>query len=140
LEGLEQRSGISIELNISADLGRLAPEVELAIFRLVQECLTNIHRHSGSKTAVIRITRESDKIYAGVQDHGKGMSAERFAEVQAQGAGVGVGIRGMRERVRQAQGELKLDSNSLGTTVTAVFSATRPAAKEEGLNSRHSVA
>jgi signal transduction histidine kinase len=87
LEGLKKRSGLSIELNIPADFGRLAPKVELAIFRLVQECLTNIHRHSGSKTAVIRIIREPDKIYAEVQDHGKGMSPERFAEVQSQGPG-----------------------------------------------------
>jgi PAS domain S-box-containing protein len=140
LEGLQQRSGLSIELNIPADFGRLAPEVELAIFRLAQECLTNIHRHSGSKTAVIRITREADKIYAQVQDHGKGMAPERFAEVQSQGAGVGVGIRGMRERVRQAHGELTVDSNALGTTITAIFPATRPAANEQGPISRHSVA
>jgi PAS domain S-box-containing protein len=140
LEGLEQRSGLSIELNIPADFGRLAPEAELAIFRLVQECLTNIHRHSGSKTAVIRITRERDKIYAAVQDHGRGMSPERFAEVQSQGLGAGVGIRGMRERVRQAHGELTVDSNALGTTITAIFPATRPAANEQGPISRHSVA
>ncbi len=140
LEGLEQRSGLSIELNIPADFGRLAPEVELAIFRLVQECLTNIHRHSGSKTAVIRINRESDKIYAEVQDHGKGMSPERFAEVQSQGAGVGVGIRGMRERIRQARGELTVDSNALGTTIAAVFPAVSPAAKGLGAISLHSVA
>ena len=140
LEGLQQRSGLSIELNIPSDFGRLAPEVELAIFRLVQECLTNIHRHSGSKTAVIRITREPDKIYAEVQDHGKGMSPEQFAEVQSRGAGVGVGIRGMRERVRQAHGELAVDSNALGTTITAVFPATKPAANEQGPISRHSVA
>jgi PAS domain S-box-containing protein len=140
LEGLQQRSGLSIELNIPADFGRLAPEVELAIFRLVQECLTNIHRHSGSKTAVIRIVREPDKIYAEVQDHGRGMSPERFAEVQSQGAGVGVGIRGMRERVRQAHGELTVDSNALGTTITAIFPATKPAAKGLGAISRHSAA
>jgi PAS domain S-box-containing protein len=140
LEGLQQRSGLSIELNIPPDFGRLAPEVELAIFRLVQECLTNIHRHSGSKTAVIRITREPDKIYAEVQDHGKGMSPERFAEVQSQGAGVGVGIRGMRERVRQAHGELTVDSNSLGTTITAIFPAQTPAATEQGPISPHSPA
>ena len=121
IEGLAERSGLSIELNIPDGLGRLAPEVELAIFRLVQECLTNIHRHSGSKTAVIRIAREADKIYAEVQDRGKGMSPERFAEVQSQGLGVGVGIRGMRERVRQSQGELIVDSNALGTKITAIF-------------------
>jgi PAS domain S-box-containing protein len=140
LEGLQQRSGLSIELDIPADFGRLAPEVELAIFRLVQECLTNIHRHSGSKTAVIRIIREPDKIYAEVQDQGKGMSPERFAEVQSQGAGVGVGIRGMRERVRQAHGKLTVDSNALGTTITAIFPATKPAAKGLGAISRHSAA
>ena len=139
LEGLRQRSGLSIELNIPADFGRLAPEVELAIFRVVQEALTNIHRHSGSKTAVIRITREPDKIYAEVQDHGRGMSPERFAAVQSQGVGAGVGIRGMRERVRQAHGELTVDSNALGTTITAVFPAARPAANEQGPISRYSV-
>jgi PAS domain S-box-containing protein len=140
LEGLQQRSGLTTELNVPADFGRLAPEVELAIFRLVQECLTNIHRHSGSKTAVIRIVRGPDKIYAEVQDHGKGMSPERFAEVQAQGAGVGVGIRGMRERVRQAHGELIVGSNALGTTITAIFPAKKPVTKDDGPLSRHNVA
>src|SRR5271155_3282059 len=140
LEGLEQRSGLSIELNMPADFGRLAPEVELAIFRLVQECLTNIHRHSGSKTAVIRIAREPDKIHVEVRDHGKGMLPERFADVQSHRPGVGVGIRGMRERVRQAHGELTVDSNALGTTVTAIFPLTKPVAKKQDSISRHSAA
>jgi PAS domain S-box-containing protein len=121
IDGLAERSGLNIELNIPDSLGRLAPEVELAIFRLVQECLTNIHRHSGSKTALIRIAREPDKIYAEVQDHGKGISKERLAEVQSRG--VGVGIRGMTERVRQSHGELTVDSNALGTKITAIFPA-----------------
>jgi PAS domain S-box-containing protein len=140
IEGLEQRSALSIELNISEDLGRLAPEVELAIFRLVQECLTNIHRHSESKTAIIRVARESDKVSAMVRDHGRGMSPERFAEVQSQSVGGGVGIRGMRERVRQAHGELRIDSNALGTTITAIFSVKTPAAEEPASISRHGVA
>jgi len=138
IDGLAERSGISIELNIPDNLERLAPEVELAIFRLAQECLTNIHRHSESKTAVIRIAREADKIYAEVQDHGKGMSQERLAEIQSKGAGVG--IRGMRERVRQSQGELTVDSNALGTKITAIFPARAPEAKEPGSLSRHGVA
>ena len=137
-EGLAERSGLTIELNIPEDLERLAPEVELAIFRLVQESLTNIHRHSGSKTAVIRIAREFGKIYAEVQDQGKGISQERLAEIQSRG--VGVGIRGMRERVRQSHGELTIDSNALGTRITAVFPAKTPAAKEPVPISRHSVA
>jgi len=137
IDGLAERSSLSVELNISDNLERLAPEVELAIFRLVQECLTNIHRHSGSKTAAIRIAREADKIYAEVQDHGKGISQERLAEVQSQG--VGVGIRGMRERVRQSQGELILDSNALGTKVTAIFPAKTTAAKDQGTISQHRI-
>jgi PAS domain S-box-containing protein len=138
IQGLAERSGLSIELNIPDNLERLAPEVELAIFRLVQECLTNIHRHSGSKTAVIRIAHEADKIYAEVQDHGKGISQERLAEVQSKGAGVG--IRGMRERVRQSHGELTVDSNALGTKITAIFPAGAPEAKEPGTLSRHGIA
>jgi two-component system NarL family sensor kinase len=120
-DGLAERSGLAITLNIPETLERFAPDIELAIFRLVQECLTNIHRHSGSKTAAIRIARELDKIYAEVQDHGNGISKQRLAEVQFQG--VGVGLRGMRERVRQSHGELTIDSSPLGTKITAVFPA-----------------
>jgi PAS domain S-box-containing protein len=122
VEGLTGRSDLSIELKIPDELERLAPEIELAIFRLVQESLTNIHRHSGSKTAVIRIVREHDKICAEVQDHGKGMPRERFAGVQSQG----VGIRGMKERVRHCHGELTIESNALGTKITAIFPAKTP--------------
>jgi len=127
VDGLRERSGISIELDIPDKLERLAPETELAIFRLVQECLTNIHRHSGSKTAVIRIARDSDKIYAEVLDHGKGMSQEQLEAIQTQG--VGLGIRGMRERVRQSRGKMTLESNPLGTKITAVFPAQTPERK-----------
>jgi PAS domain S-box-containing protein len=138
IDGLAERSGLTIALNVPDNLERFAPEIELAIFRLVQECLTNIHRHSGSKTAVIRITREPDKICVVVQDHGRGISQERLAEVQSQG--VGVGIRGMRERVRQSRGELTIDSNALGTKITAIFEVKTRAAKEQGAISRHSTA
>jgi PAS domain S-box-containing protein len=127
VDGLAGRSDLSIEVSIPHDLERLAPEMELAIFRLVQECLTNIHRHSGSKTAVIRIAREADRIYVEVQDRGSGMSHERFREVQAEA--VGVGIRGMKERVRQSHGELTIDSNSSGTKITASFPVSAPARK-----------
>jgi PAS domain S-box-containing protein len=128
VDGLAQRSDLQIEVSIPDNLGRLSPEMELAIFRLVQESLTNIHRHSGSKTAVIRIARRDDKICAEVQDHGRGMSQERFAEVQSQM--VGVGIRGMKERVHQSHGELTIDSNTLGTKITAIFPVEIPAMKE----------
>jgi PAS domain S-box-containing protein len=138
VDGLSERSGLSIELNIPDNLERLAPEIELAVFRLVQECLTNIHRHSGSKTAVIRVTREPNEIHVQVQDHGKGISRERLAQIQSQG--VGVGLRGMRERVRQCHGELTIDSNALGTKISAVFPVKTLAGKDFGSISRYGVA
>jgi len=121
VRGLEERSGLEIELKIPDDLERFAPETELVMFRLVQEGLTNIHRHSESKTARIGVTREPDKIAVEIQDRGKGMSPERFAEIHTQG--VGVGIKGMRERVRQLHGELTIESNTLGTKIFAVLPA-----------------
>ena len=138
IDGLAERSGLSIELQIPDQLGRFAPDVELAIFRLVQECLTNIHRHSGSKTAVIRIANAPDQICVEVQDHGKGISQERLAEIQSRG--VGVGIRGMQERIRQSHGQLTIDSNVLGTTITAVFPTQTPAVKQQEMKSHRGVA
>jgi signal transduction histidine kinase len=119
IEGLAERSGLDIKLSVADNLQRLAPEMELAIFRLVQECLTNIHRHSGSKTAQIRIAREPDEIHVEVRDQGKGMSKEQIAQVRSKGAGVG--IRGMRERVHQLRGELVIESETGGTRITATF-------------------
>ena len=129
-QGLAERSGLNIELRLPNDFARLPDDVELLIFRLVQESLTNIHRHSGSKTAVIRIARKGDRISVEVQDQGKGISRERLAEIQSQGAGVG--ITGMRERVRQFSGELTINSNSLGTTIRTTLLAKAPRAKERG--------
>jgi signal transduction histidine kinase len=91
--------------------------MELLIFRLVQEGLTNIHRHSGSKTALIRIERDENAVRVQVEDHGKGMSPERLAEIQSQGTGVG--IRGMRERLRHFRGDLVIESDGSGTKVNA---------------------
>ena len=98
---LAERSGLQIDLQIADDLERFSSDLELVLFRCVQECLTNVHRHSGSKSAVIWIRREQDMIDAEVEDHGKGMPTERLAEIQSRGTGVG--IRGMRERVRRFQ-------------------------------------
>jgi PAS domain S-box-containing protein len=115
VEGLAERSHVAITLDVAADVGRLPRDMELAIFRLVQECLTNIHRHSGSKTALIRLVREGESVRTEVQDHGKGISPERLSEIRSHGSGVG--IRGIRERIRQFHGEMKIESNGSGTSV-----------------------
>jgi two-component system, NarL family, sensor kinase len=96
---------------------RLSADTELVIFRIVQESLTNVHRHSGSKTASIRVAREGDKIIVEVQDHGRGIPPERLAEIQSQGSGVG--ISGMRERLRHFNGKLFVESNGTGTKIFA---------------------
>ena len=115
VEGLSERSHIAITLDVAANVGRLPSDMELAIFRMVQECLTNIHRHSGTKTAHIRMRREGETVRTEVQDHGKGISPERLLEIQSQGSGVG--IRGIRERIRQFHGEMEIESSGSGTTV-----------------------
>jgi PAS domain S-box-containing protein len=127
VRGLAER-GLNVSLTMSEDFGRLSPDLELVIFRLIQECLTNIHRHSNSKTAAIRLERQSNAICVEVQDRGQGMSPERLAEIQSHGTGVG--IRGMRERVRQFKGEMSIESDGSGTRIFVTFPLTAPPAEQ----------
>ncbi len=129
VQGLAERSGLDIHLDISDEFGRLSREMELIMFRLVQECLTNIHRHSESKTAAIRMTRNAGQIMLEIQDQGKGMTSERLAEIQAGRSGVG--IRGMRERLRQFEGTLNIESNSSGTRILIHIPIPKSAASED---------
>ena len=115
IRGLSERSGLDISFSISDEFGRLPREMELVVFRLVQECLTNIHRHSDAKTATIQINRDLDRVLIEVRDHGKGIPNEKLSQIQQGRAGVG--IRGIRERLRQFHGELILDNAGGGTTV-----------------------
>jgi two-component system, NarL family, sensor kinase len=117
-EGFSERSGISVDLEISPSLNRLPQDLELAIYRLVQESLTNIHRHSGSKWAGIRLIQEPDQITLEVADRGRGMAPISPDNPQMR---VGVGISGIRERVRQLDGKLTIESGPQGTTVRAAF-------------------
>ncbi|MGA8622808.1 MAG: PAS domain S-box protein [Candidatus Sulfotelmatobacter sp.] len=123
VEGLAKRSGIAIKLDISDNFGRLSTDMELAIFRLVQECLTNIHRHSGSKRADIRMFVEAESVHVEVSDQGKGISPERLAEIRSGGSGVG--IRGMQERLRQFGGEINIESNGSGTSVIVIIPSAK---------------
>jgi PAS domain S-box-containing protein len=116
--GFTERSEIATKLEVSADVERLPQDYELCLFRIAQECLTNIHRHSGSSTAVVRLVRAEGEIKLEVSDKGAGISTETRSKVAA-GETAGVGLRGMRERVRQLGGRLEIYSNRTGTTVTA---------------------
>jgi signal transduction histidine kinase len=119
MEGLRERSGLDIELNISESFGRLPADIELAVFRIVQESLTNIHRHSGSKTATIRLFHDADSIELEIQDHGKGISAEKLAALKE--GRTGVGITGIRERVRHFKGVMDIRSNGTGATISVTL-------------------
>ena len=127
VEGFSERSKIQLTLEIPEDFGRLPQEMETALFRTVQECLTNIHRHSGSAVATIRLTRTTDEIRLKVEDRGVGIEEEKLTKVTSNGP-PGVGIRGMRERMRQLGGSLDLQSNGNGTTVQARLPITKSSA------------
>jgi signal transduction histidine kinase len=121
LDGFTKRSGIQTTFEVSPNLGRLDPDVELAIFRVLQESLTNVHRHSGSTTASIRLSLDDDTFVMEISDQGKGAHSDtRLGENGQDGVGGhGVGLRGMRERMRQVGGKLDFCSSRKGTVVTA---------------------
>ena len=129
MDGIRERSDLDIRLEIPEDFGRLPRDMELVIFRLVQECLTNVHRHSHSKTASIRIARESSQITLDIEDEGKGISPERLAEIRSGRSGVG--IRGMQERLRQFEGTMNIDSGSSGTRIFVTIPIPKTTRSEE---------
>jgi len=119
VDEFSQRSGIAVDLNCSAAMDRLPTEVETAIFRIVQECLGNVHRHSGSDTAAIDLDANEDKVLLTVRDRGKGIPEDRQRELRMGGGGVG--IRGITERVARFGGELAIESGNHGTAIRAIF-------------------
>jgi signal transduction histidine kinase len=124
-EGFAERSGIAVKLDLTPDLGRLPKAVELMLFRVVQESLTNIHRHSGSRTATIRLARYPKDLVLQVRDQGQGISGKP-GQTGEPGVPIGVGIAGMRERVRQIGGRLQILSRPGGTDVEVVVPLSDP--------------
>jgi signal transduction histidine kinase len=120
VDGFSERSKIKVDMDIPEEFGRLSDEMEIAIFRMVQECLTNIHRHSGGASANIRMREEDHHVFVEVQDHGRGISLQKQLELSTSGR-TGVGFRGMRERLRQLGGTLDIRSDGSGTVVSAVL-------------------
>ncbi|HEX4002564.1 MAG TPA: CHASE3 domain-containing protein [Candidatus Acidoferrales bacterium] len=131
LDGFAQRSGIQLTSEIPDDLVRLPHSIELALFRVLQECLTNIHRHSGSPRAEIYVEKKPREITLRIRDYGKGISPELLQHFRASGSRVGVGLAGMRERVREQGGRLDIESSAAGTTIAVhmVIDNTTPQAR-----------
>jgi PAS domain S-box-containing protein len=118
VEGFARRSGIRVTLEVPEDLRRLPHDEEIALFRVAQECLTNVHRHSGSPTVRIRMAQERELLSLEIADEGRGLQAAG-EETAAGGRRIGVGLLGMRERLRNLGGELEIESDGQGTTVRA---------------------
>lgn len=123
VDGFSERSKIKVDLKIPSDFQRPSEGTELAIFRIVQECLTNIHRHSGSERAAIVLHNDGAHLTVEIQDHGRGIPNEK--QKQLAGSGGGVGFAGMRERLRELGGALEIESTEKGTLIRAKFPAER---------------
>lgn len=131
-DGFAKRSGITVSVGVAPDLGRLDSDVETALFRVVQECLLNVHRHSNSATANVLLERMNGEIRLEVRDQGVGMTAGD----EPDGAALGVGLLGIRERIRQLNGKLEIISGKgKGTLVVA----TIPNFPKKELSDSHSL-
>ncbi|MGB2666922.1 MAG: PAS domain S-box protein [Candidatus Acidiferrum sp.] len=124
VDGFAERSKIKVTLDIAPDVDRLSQDYELSLFRIAQECLTNVHRHSGSFTALVRLSRTPGRVEMEVRDEGKGIKPEIQAKFAA-GSSAGVGLRGMQERVRSLGGELTVQSTGNGTSVLVALPLTQ---------------
>ncbi|MGH7819951.1 MAG: PAS domain S-box protein, partial [Candidatus Binatia bacterium] len=126
-DGFAERSGIQVALELPSESDRLPRDVETTLFRIAQESLTNIHRHSGSPTARIRVRRTSSHVTLEVRDYGRGIPSsvlEGSSEVKS----LGVGITGMRARVRQLGGSLDVSSRARGAAIKVILPVRRSAA------------
>jgi signal transduction histidine kinase len=121
VRGFAERSGVNVDLDISSDLGQLSRDLRITVFRIVQEGLTNIHRHSGSSTAEISLRRCGAQIQLQMRDHGTGVPPQSMGRNCSQQFMAGVGIRGMRERVTQLKGDMRIHSGESGTIVEVIL-------------------
>jgi len=118
-DGFAERSGIKVALQISPEFGRLPNDLEIAIFRVIQECLTNIHRHADSPTASIRLVRASEGIRVEISDSGTGIASHRNGRIVE-----GIGMMGIKERMRQFGGSVTVTSSEKGTSIIATLPAS----------------
>ncbi len=125
--GFSQRSKIPVTLDLPSDLPRLPDDVEITLFRVLQECLTNLHRHSHSESGEIVLQLDAEHVRLEVTDHGSGMPAEVLRQIQSGAPQAGVGLAGMRERVHELAGQFEVESNAQGT----VIRVTIPLQREE---------
>jgi len=119
IEGFAKRSGINVRADIGNSRERLPQSVEIALFRVLQESLTNIHRHSGASDASVHFQHEVDAVVLEIRDFGRGIPEERLQLLHGLTAETGVGLAGMRERLHELNGTLEIESDGHGTSMRA---------------------
>ncbi len=119
VEGFGKRSGIDVDLDIQDGAGRLPEPTELVLFRVLQESLTNVHRHSGAKRADVSLKTAGNQVILRVRDYGKGLPPAVLQSLREDGSGGGVGVAGMTERMREIGGRLEINSSATGTEIVA---------------------
>jgi signal transduction histidine kinase len=126
VEEFSRRSGMPVQCDIPEDFERLSSAIETALFRVLQESLTNIHRHSGTPNAFVALDSDAETVTLTVRDYGKGLSESVLEGLRSGGKTLGVGLTGMRERIRELSGTIEFESTSAGTTVTATVPISPP--------------
>src|SRR5579864_737992 len=121
VDGFSERSKIKVVLEIPPEFRRLSSAMDIAIFRMVQECLTNVHRHSGSATCMVKMSQDDHRLRIEIRDSGRGIPKSKQSTLASS---AGVGLRGMQERMRQLGGTLEIKSDEKGTTVIATLPIT----------------
>ncbi len=119
VEGFGKRSGIDVNLDIHDGASRLLEATELVLFRVLQESLTNVHRHSGAKRADVSLQTTGNQMILRVRDYGRGMPPAVVQSLLEDGSGGGVGLAGMTERIREIGGRLEINSSAIGTEIVA---------------------
>src|ERR1700722_343800 len=127
LEGFGQRSGINVEFTLPDNVGSLPKPVALGLFRVLQESLTNIHRHSGSLRAEVTLELLTDRVILKVRDFGKGFAQEILSSVRTNGTRSGVGLAGMKERMRDLGGQLTMQPCTPGMLILATVPVSKTA-------------
>jgi PAS domain S-box-containing protein len=136
VEGFTKRSGIHVDIEIARDIGRPSLDIETALFRIVQESLTNVHRHSGSGSATIRLVRAGERMALYVKDQGVGMIEAATGAIADHVQSLGLGILGMRQRLRQFGGQLEIHTSHHGTEIIATVPLTSAPTGQPGQGQR----
>jgi signal transduction histidine kinase len=126
VDGFARRSGVQIQMDFPSDLGRLPTSVEIALFRVMQEALTNIHRHAQTTRAQIALTRSGDRVNLRIRDFGRGIPRRTLERFRSSSGPTGVGLAGMRERIAELGGQLEIDSDSHGTQILVTLPLGNP--------------